>query len=83
MRKTEGSNNDWGFVLNTHVFEGDASLVDGVPGGPLATGEHVAHAGFVRLVLAHAAREAVAGDTCDRERYDLNFCFITKPRPNP
>ena len=53
------------FVLSTHVFEGDASLVDGVPGGPLAPGEHVAHAGLVRLVLAHAAREAVAGHACD------------------
>lgn len=52
-------------ILHTHVFERDEPLVDGFPGGPLAAGEDVAHARLVRLVLAHAAREAVAGDACN------------------
>ena len=53
-------------ILHTHVFERDEPLFDGFPGGPLAAGEDVAHARLVRLVLAHAAREAVAGDACNR-----------------
>ena len=54
-------------ILHTHVFERDEPLFDGFPGGPLAAGEDVAHARLVRLVLAHAAREAVAGDACNSD----------------
>ena len=54
-----------GNIQFTHVFERDEPVVDGLPGGPLAAGEDVAHARLVRLVLAHAAREAVAGDACN------------------
>ena len=69
-----------GNIQHTHVFERDEPVVDGVPGGPLAAGEDVAHARLVRLVLAHAAREAVAGDACNHgkgtKRENMHYLAI-------
>lgn len=42
-------------LLTTHPFLRDAGRVHGVLRGPLALGDDVGHARFVRLELANAA----------------------------